>query len=160
MRRRAAGGFSLLESIVALALAGLLLTGVIQGLFVTVTASSQAKDLALANARLAAISERFTLLEMEPGFYTPCPGTPAAIAAQLDAALRASPGNTLDGVTFSIPTAAPRAVTFWNGASYSATCPSVDRGAQMVPLRVTVGTGGSAVTVDGVVVLRNPWAKP
>ena len=123
-----------------------------------VLASLRTSTEALATiGRLQADIAIFDLHLMEPSIPD---ALRTVIADNPETTYRACHGNSPVGVRVTIPSQATRAITFWNGSAYSATCPSVDRGAQMVPLRVTVGTGGSAVTVDGVVVLRNPWAKP
>lgn len=146
-------GFSLLESLVALALCGLLLVGVIQGLFTTVTASTANRDRSVANTRLASVTDRYKVLSDEAGFYEPC-----ANASSLEAAYEADAGDTLDGAALDVVS-----VSLWNGSSYVsslATCPTKDRGVQLLTVRVTVGAGATASSATGVVAIRDPWAAP
>lgn len=146
-------GFSLLESVVALALCGLLLVGVIQGLFTTVTTSTMNREQSVAATRLAAVTDRFKVLAAGSGFYRPC-----ATPSQLQTAFEANPADTLDGATLDVTS-----VSLWNGSAYVstlATCPSKDRGTQLLTVRVTVGPGADASSSTGVVVIRDPWATP
>lgn len=146
-------GFSLVEALVALALCGLLLVGVIPGLFTTVTASTHNRDRSVAATRVAAVSDRFKVVESKPGVYKACAGP-----SQLEAAFNADAAGTLDGATLKVVS-----VQFWNGASYAgtlSTCPTKDRGIQLVTFEVLVGSGSTAASARGVVVVRNPWAAP
>jgi len=144
-------GFSLLESLIALVLCGLLLIGVIQGLLTTVTTSTMNRDKSVATARLAAVTDRFKVLSNQAGFYKPCT-TPS----QMKAAFEAEAGGTLDGVALQVVS-----VSLWNGSAYTATlgtCPTRDRGTQLLTVKVTVAASASSAT--GVVTIRNPWATP
>lgn len=147
--RRDQRGLSLIEAIVALALTGLLLAGVIPGMLMSVNSSGRNQDQAEATARLTSVIERMKALATKPGFYVPC-----ATAAQVKAALLADPGGSVGAATFDVPSA----VTYWDGSGYSPSCPPADLGAQLVPLRITVGVGPDAGVADGIVVVRNPRA--
>lgn len=154
-RTRAGGqpGFSLVEALVALALCGMLLVGVIPGLFTTVTASTHNRDRSIAATRLTAVSDQFKVLESKPGVYKACAGP-----SQLEAAFNADPAGTLGGATLKVVS-----VQYWNGTSYVtglATCPTKDRGIQLVTIKVLVGSGSAATSATGVVVVRNPKAAP
>lgn len=140
-------GFSLLESLIALALCGLLLVGVIQGLFTTVTTSTASRDHSTAETRLTAVSDRFKVLASGAGFYTDCAGP-----SQLEAAFEADPGDALGDAGLDVVS-----VQFWNGTSYVSTvstCPTKDQGIQLLTLRVAIGS----TSATGVVVIRDPWA--
>ena len=147
-RPRGSAGFSLLECLIALVLMGLLITGVVQGLLVTVKTAGHNQDMAMANARLTAVAERMQALSTKAGFYTDC-----ATPTQLKAALLADPGNSLTGATLEVVK-----VEYWGGAAYVGAC-ATDKGAQLVTVKVTVGSDNPAVS-SGVVALRNPAAVP
>ncbi len=85
--------------------------------------------------------------------YEPCTSGPAPYAS---AATTAIPSTDLpDGVTVGPPGSVPaqsdafelsiQSVTYWNGdlapATFSSTCPAVDRGSQALTVRVRAGDG-------------------
>lgn len=143
---RGAAGFSLLEALIALVLTSLLLVGVAQGLFVTVKVSGENRTATVAVVRLNAVIERMKALVTQPGFYTPC-----ATPEQVQQAVAADPGRSLDGATLHVDE-----VAYWAGDRYATACSPRDRGAQLVKL--TVAAGEDSAT--GIVVLRNPTAAP
>lgn len=144
---RASGGFSLLETLIALVLMSLLLVGVAQGLFVTVKTSGDNRTSTVASVRLDSVIERMRALATGPGFYKAC-----ATAEQIRAAVLADPGHSLDGATLDVT-----GVSYWDGSNYAPSCPA-DRGAQLVTVRVSVGPAPDPSVATGIVVLRNPSA--
>lgn len=144
---RGAAGFSLLETLIALVLMSLLLIGIAQGLAVTVRTSGDNRSSTVASTRLNSVTERMKALVTGPGFYRQC-----ATPDEVKASVLADPGHSLDGATLDIPT-----VGYWDGTAYAPTCVA-DRGAQLVTVRITVGTAPDASTATGIVVLRNPDA--
>jgi hypothetical protein len=98
--------------------------------------------------------------------YEPCTPGPAPYAG---AATTAIPSTNLpDGVAAGAPGSVPaqsgafelsiQSVTYWNGdiapATFSATCPAVDRGSQALTVRVRAGDGSYDRTT--IIVKRAP----
>lgn len=142
MRCRDERGVTLLESVLALALASIVLLGVISGMAATVGISSRTNVDTEANAALVSVGEDF---KSQP--YVPC--VSASTLQNQWASRHTTYGNRSIRVRVD-------AVRYWDPRPdqqrFSDVCARPDGGAQLVSLTVTAGSGRA----HGSVVLRNP----
>ncbi len=131
MRRRDEVGFSLIESLVALALLGIAFGGISAGLLTTMRTSADNQQNVAATTALSNVAEQLKSLP-----YTPC-ASPAQVR---DAHAARHPSPQLGGQDVAVVVAS---VSYWSTTtrSFTASCtPASDSGAQLVRLEVTVGS--------------------
>lgn len=142
MHRSDERGVTLLESVLALALASVVLLGVMSGMATTLRISARTDADTAANAALVSLSEG---LKGRP--YIPC-ASPLELQNEW-ASQQVRYGNRRIRVRVD-------AVRYWDARPdqqrFSVVCSSPDGGAQLVSLTVTSGSGRAT----GSVVLRNP----
>jgi len=140
--RRGEAGFSLLESLIALALLGIAFGGIAAGLLTTMRTSADNQENVAANTALSNVAEQMKAMP-----YAPC-ATPADVVSSYSTR---HPSERMGGqpVSVAVPT-----VAYWSTSTrtFAAACTAAsDAGSQLVRLEVTVG----GVTARGSVVLGN-----
>jgi prepilin-type N-terminal cleavage/methylation domain-containing protein len=128
-RRGSDTGFSLVESIVAIAILGIAVVAIVGALGTAASTTGLQARQADADAALRSGAEA---IKSQP--YVACPGVPAYSTA----------GTTLaPGMTVSLSS-----VEHWNGATFVAACPASDGGFQRVTLQADAAGGTFVRTLE------------
>lgn len=142
-RRRARGdaGETLVEVLMAIAIGGIAVTGLLAGLGTAINLSATHRGQANADTVVVSAAD-----SVKAQTYVPCPSVTTSSYNPTDDILLPS-GWSPSNVTIT-------SVKKWNGTAFQTGCPSTDRKLQLVTITATTPDGRSTETID--VVKRNP----
>lgn len=121
-------GVTLIETLVALAIFGVCFAVVIGGMTTSVVVSDHHQKEATAETLLRAFAES------QKSSYSNCQLTPSTTVV-------------IGSYTESFTTT-PQGIMYWNGATFSTTCPATDMGLQKLSLQVRSNDGRATETVE------------
>lgn len=137
-------GETLIELLMALAIMAVVVTAIVNALVTAISTSRHHRQLATLDTLVRSYAETATsVIQLQNGNYVDCAGAAAyqgSITAQWS-------GSVPTGYSVAVS-----AVAYWNGSTFTGTCPAPDKGLQRVTIRGAVN--GVMQTLD--VVVRRP----
>lgn len=137
MRRhppRGERGVTLLETLIAVLLMGISLLALASLVMTTIAASATHRATVRAGTEATEVAERID--EMD---YVPCPAA-GTVSSIYGAAFDLTPGRVFDERLVEIQFLKDRSLSVSEAASWQATCPTADQGAQRLTIKATTRT--------------------